>query len=76
MSGSLRSIEQITENSIRFINEQINGIDWNKKWQTDYPKTEVAKAEFESLKQPEVKEAVREVFNENSLAVLKLSEVF
>lgn len=76
MGDSLRSIEQLTESSIRFLNEQINRVDWNKKWRADYPKTEVAKAEFESLKKPEVKEAVHEVFNERSQALLRLEEVF
>ena len=76
MGDSLRSIEQLTESSIRFLNEQINRVDWNKKWRADYPKTEVAKAEFESLKKPEVKEALKEVFTEQSLVMSQLGEVF
>lgn len=76
MGDSLKSIENLMEDSVHFINDQINSIDWNKKWRNDYPRTEIAKAEFESLKKPEVKEAINEVFDEKSLAIMNLSEVF
>ncbi len=76
MGNSMRSIENLMENSILFLNEQINKVDWNKKWQADYPRTERARYEFETLRKPEVKEVVSEVFNEKSLAVMKLEEAF
>lgn len=71
----LRTLEKATTNSIDHINEQIRKIDWNKKWQNDYPKTDRAKQELESLKKPDIKEAISDYFDERSLVVARLSEV-
>jgi thiamine pyrophosphate-dependent acetolactate synthase large subunit-like protein len=71
-SGIFRSIEK----SMESLNEQIKAIDWDKKWQKDYPKTERAKQEAETLKKPEVKEALSEVFSDHSLVMSRLGEAF
>ncbi len=73
---SFRSFEKLAEQSMAFLNEQIKAVDWNKRWQTNYPKTERSKQEIEALKKPEVKEALKEVFTEQSLVMSKLGEVF
>ena len=71
----LRSFEKLAENSITWLNEEIKKRDWEKTWQTDYPKTARATQETESLKKPEVKEALKEFFNEQSLLLKNLDEV-
>lgn len=76
MDNNLTSINRALEQSTAFLNEQIKAVDWNKKWRTDYPKTERAKQEAEALKKPEIKEALKEVFTEQSLVMSRLGEVF
>lgn len=76
MDSNFSSINKAVEQSMTFLNDQIKNIDWDKKWRTDYPKTERAKQETETLKKPEVKEALKEVFSEQSLAISRLEEVF
>ena len=76
MDTNFSSIHRAIEQSMAFLNDQIKAMDWNKKWRTDYPKTERAKQEAETLKKPEVKEALKEVFSEQSLATSQLGEVF
>ncbi|MBN8540437.1 MAG: hypothetical protein J0L82_08625 [Deltaproteobacteria bacterium] len=76
MDSNFSSMNRAVEQSMAFLNEQIKAMDWNKKWRTDYPKTERAKQEAETLKKPEVKEALKEVFSEQSLAMSQLGEVF
>ncbi len=76
MDTNFRSIQQIGEKSVAHLNEQIKNIDWNKKWQTDYQKTNRTKQELEALSKPEVKEALKEVFSEQSLVITRLGEVF
>lgn len=76
MDNNLSSINRMAEQSMAFLNEKIKKMDWNKQWQTEYPKTERAKQEAESLKKPEMKEALKEVFTEQSLVMSKLEEAF
>jgi len=76
MDTNFKSIQQLGENSVAHLNEKIKSIDWNSKWQKDYPKTDRAKQEIETLKKPEVKEALKEVFSEQSLVMSRLGEVF
>lgn len=76
MDTNLSSIHRAVEQSMTFLNDQIKAMDWNKKWQADYPKTERAKQEAETLKKPEVKEALKEVFTEKSLVMSQLGEAF
>lgn len=76
MDNNLTSINRALEQSMAFLNEQIKAVDWNKKWRTNYPKTERAKQEAEMLKKPEVKEALKEVFTEQSLVMSRLGEAF
>lgn len=76
MDSNFTSIHRFAEQSISLLNEQIKNMDWDKKWRTDYPKTERAKLESEALQKPEVKEALKEVFSEQSLVVSRLSESF
>ncbi|USN48087.1 MAG: hypothetical protein H6626_03085 [Pseudobdellovibrionaceae bacterium] len=71
----LRSLEKLAETSMAHLNQEIKKMDWGKKWQTHYPKTERATQETEALKKPEVKEALKEVFNEQSLLLKNLGEV-
>lgn len=71
-----RSFEKLAQQSMSFLNDQIKAVDWNKRWQINYPKTERSKQEAEALKKPEVKEALKEVFTEQSLVMSKLREVF
>ncbi len=76
MDSNFSSIHRAVEQSMAFLNDQIKAMDWNKKWRTDYPKTERAKQEAEALKKPEVKEAMKEVFTEQSLVMSRLGEAF
>ncbi len=76
MDSNFTSIHRAVEQSMTFLNDQIKAMDWNKKWRTDYPKTERAKQEAETLKKPEVKEALKEVFTEKSLVMSNLGEAF
>jgi hypothetical protein len=76
MDTNFSSIHRAIEQSMSALNDQIKKIDWDKKWRTDYPKTERAKQEAEALKKPEVKEAMKEVFTEQSLAMSRLGEAF
>lgn len=69
---SFRSFEKLANQSIAYLNEQINKVDWNKRWQSQYPKTDRAKEELEALKKPDVKDALKEVFSEQSLALSAL----
>lgn len=71
----LRSFEKLAQSSIAYLNEEIKKKDWSKSWQNDYPKTARAEQEAESLKKPEVKEALKEVFDEQSLLLKNLGEV-
>lgn len=71
----LRSFEKLAESSMAYLNQEIKKIDWGKKWQADYPKTVRATQETEALKKPEVKEALKEAFNEQSLLLKNLGEV-
>lgn len=71
----LKSFEEATEKSVTWLNQEIKKIDWGKKWQTDYPKTARATQETENLKKPEIKEALKEVFSEQSLLLKNLGEV-
>lgn len=74
MDNNFTSIQRAVEQSISFLNDQIKKMDWNTKWQTEYPKTERAKQEVEALKKPEVKDALKEVFTEQSLVMSQLGE--
>lgn len=74
--NSLKSIERLSESSVAHINEQLQKIEWNKKWQIEYPKTERAKLEMDVLKKSDIKEALKEVFSEQSLVLSKLDEGF
>jgi hypothetical protein len=76
MDTNFKSIQQLGEDSVARLNERIKDIDWNSKWQKDYQKTHRAKQEVETLKKPEVKEALKEVFSEQSLVMSRLEEVF
>ena len=76
MDTNFKSIQQLGETSVAHLNEKIKSIDWNNKWHTDYQKTNRAKQEIETLKKPEVKEALKEVFSEQSLLMSRLGEVF
>lgn len=76
MDGNFSSIFRSIEQSMAVLNEQIKAMDWNKKWRADYPKTERAIQEAEVLKKPEVKEALKEVFTEQSLVMSQLGEAF
>lgn len=76
MDSNFSSIFRSVEQSMAVLNEQIKAMDWNKKWRTDYPKTERAKQEAEALKKPELKEALKEVFSEQSLMMYRLGEAF
>lgn len=76
MDSNFTSIFRTVEQSMSVLNDQIKKMDWNKKWQTDYPKTERAKQEVETLKKPEVKDALKEVFTEESLVMSRLGEAF
>ena len=76
MDSNFTSIHRAIEQSMSFLNQEIKSTDWNKMWRTAYPKTERAKQEAETLKKPEVKEALKEVFSEQSMAISQLAEVF
>lgn len=76
MDSNFTSIHRAVEQSMSFLNDQIKKMDWNTKWQTEYPKTERAKQEVEKLKKPEVKDALKEVFTEQSLVMSRLGEAF
>ncbi len=71
----LRSFAKLAESSIAYLNQEIKNRNWAKTWQTDYPKTTRATQETEALKKPEVKEALKETFNEQSLLLKNLGEV-
>lgn len=73
--NSFKSIEKLAEDSIEYLNEKINSIDWNKKWGEESPKELRAAQEMELLHKPEIKEAIKEAFNEQSLVVTRLNEV-
>ena len=76
MDTNFSSIQRAVEQSMAFLNDQIKAMDWNKKWRTEYPKSERAKQEAETLKKPEVKEALKEAFSEQSLVMSNLGEAF
>lgn len=76
MDSNFSNIFRSVEQSMTVLNEQIKAMDWNKKWRTDYPKTERANQEAEALKKPEMKEALKEVFTEQSLVISQLGEAF
>lgn len=76
MDTNFSSIHRAVEQSMTFLNDQIKAMDWNKKWRTEYPKTKRAKQEAETLKKPEVKEALKEAFSEQSLVMSNLAEAF
>lgn len=76
MDSNFSSIFRSVEQSMAVLNEQIKAMDWNKKWRTDYPKTERAKQEAEALKKPELKEALKEIFSEQSLMMSRIGEAF
>lgn len=71
----LRSFEKLAESSMAYLNQEIKKMDWGKKWQADYPETARAAQETESLKKPEVKQALKEAFSEHSLLLKNLGEV-
>jgi len=71
----LRSFEKLAESSMAYLNQEIKKMDWGKKWGADYPKTARATQEMESLKKPELKQALKEVFSEQSLLLKNLGEV-
>ena len=71
----LRTLEEATDKTISWLNEEIKKRDWGKRWQNDFPKTPRAAQETESLKRPEAKEALEEVFSEQSLLLNNLGEV-
>lgn len=71
----LQSFERLASQSLKLLNEEINKMDWGKRWQTDYPTTERAKQENESLKKSGVKEALQEFFSKDSLILKNLGEV-
>ena len=72
----LQSFERMAFQSIKLLNEEINKADWGKRWQKDYPQTERAKEETESLKKSGVKESLREFFNEESLLLKNINGVY
>jgi len=74
--SSIHRVAKIATDSMESLNKKIKAVDWNKVWQTDYPKTERAKQEVESLQTPEAKESLKEIFSEQSLALSQLGEVF
>lgn len=69
--SGLKSIEAIAEFSLRAINEQIQKIDWNKKWLEDYKPTEKGEAEKLKSKSQVDQFILRKIFNKNSLALGK-----
>lgn len=71
----LRSFEKMAVASIAWLNEEIKKKDWVKTWQTDYPTSARATQETETLKKPEIKEALKDVFNDQSLLLKNLGEV-
>ena len=73
--SSIHRVAKIATDSMESLNKKIKAVDWNKVWQTDYPKTERAKQEVESLQIPEAKESLKEIFSEQSLALSQLGEV-
>lgn len=76
MGTEINSINHAIEQTTVLLNEQIKKIDWNQKWQTDYPRTERASKELESLANAEVKKKLKEVFSEQSLILSKIGENF
>lgn len=74
--SSIHRLAKIATDSMESLNIKIKSVDWNKVWQSDYPKTERAKQEVESLQSPEAKESLKEIFSEQSLAFSQLGEVF
>lgn len=76
MDSNFTSIRRAVEQSMSFLNDQIKKMDWNKKWQTEYPKTKRAKQEMEALKKPDLKDALKEVFTEQSFVMSRLGETF
>jgi len=74
--SSIHRVAKIATDSMESLTKKIKAVDWNKVWQTDYPKTERAKQEVESLQAPEAKESLKEIFSEQSLALSQLGEVF
>ncbi len=73
--NALQSFERLAHQSIKLLNEEINKIDWGKRWQENYPKTERAKEETESLKNSGVKEALKDFFSKESLILKNIGEV-
>lgn len=74
--SSIHRMAKTTIDSMESLNKKIKAVDWNKVWQTDYPKTERAKQELESLQTPKANESLKEIFSEQSLALSQLGEVF
>lgn len=70
----LLSFERLASQSLRLLNDEINKVDWGKRWQENYPKTERAKQETESLKKSGVKEALQDFFTKESLILKNLDE--
>ena len=71
----VQSFERLASQSLRLLNEEINKMDWGKRWQENYPKTERAKQETENLKKSGAKEAIQEFFSKESLILKNLGEV-
>ncbi len=74
--NTLRSLQQLTESTVEYINGNIRKIDWDKKFRAEYPDSNRAKEVAEDLKKSDVKESLREVFSEQSLALSRLGEAF
>ena len=69
--NSLKSVSTIIEISVKAINEQIQKIDWNKKWLEDYKPTEKGEAEKLKSKSQVDQFILSKMFNKNSLALGK-----
>lgn len=73
--NSFRSLEKLTELTMNSLNEKIRGIDWNKKWFADYPKSERNSNEIDELNKNDFKEALKDFFSDNSLVLKNSGEV-
>lgn len=69
--NSLKSIETITEVSLKAINEQIQKFDWNRKWLEDYKPTEKSEAEKLKSKSQVDQFILSKIFSGNSMALGK-----
>lgn len=66
--NTLKSLKGLVD-SIHEMNQQIKQIDWNKKFNSDYPETKTATDAVKNTQKPETKGSLENIFDETSLAL-------